>query len=105
MKQMIFVPVDVMVAHLNGLLKADPEAIAELVGHRIVTENRTLVDGDYPIVMAPVSETQYRFGIVGVLNGMVVGGKVAAAYVDEELTRLSHFEAKYNEFPNEVEPE
>lgn len=100
MKQLIFVPVDVMVAHLNGLLEADPEAIAELVGHRVVTAKRDFIDGDYPIVIAPVDETHYRFGIVGVLNGMVVGGRVAAAYIDKEQTQLSHFKAFYNEFPN-----
>lgn len=105
MSQTIFIPVDVMVAHLNELLLRDRESVMQLINHRVYTENKEFAEGDFPIVMSQVSETRYRYGIIGVLNGMVLGGKVAAAYYDDALTQLSHFEAKYQEFPNVIEGE
>lgn len=103
MKQLIKVPLDMMVEHLNELLKCDPSSVAELVNHRVTTENMEFVNGEFPIIMAPVDDKRYRFGIIGVLNGMVVGGRIAAIYHDDELTQLSHFLAVYEGFENLLE--
>ncbi|WPJ72084.1 hypothetical protein DEEACLCL_00067 [Salmonella phage CRW-SP2] len=105
MKQTIFIPVDVMVAHLNELLVRDRESVMQLVNYRVHTGNKEFAESDFPIVMAQINENEYRYGIVGVLNGMVVGGRIAAVYHDDALTRLSHFEAVYAEFPNVIKGE
>lgn len=103
MKQIIKVPVDMMVEHLNELLKCDPTSVAQLVNHRVTTENMAFVNSKFPIIMAPVDEKCFRYGIIGILNGMVVGGIIAAVYHDDELTQLSHFLAVYEGFENLLE--
>lgn len=73
-----------VVAILNDLFKADPEAITSLVNHR-VSCNAALADHDRCTVLTTPTN-RYEVGMVGVINGLLMDdtstARIAAEYDD-----------------------
>ena len=83
-----------VIEYLNGLLRVDREAIAELVDSRVPC-NRKLAD--HPTVQVGLADEMpgcFEVGILGVLNGMCGVkhdgyGLLRAEYEDGNLVRFS----------------
>jgi hypothetical protein len=70
-------------AFLHGLWRLDPQAIAELMTHRVPC-NRSLAD--HPTVQVGARGTGYMVGPLGILNGLLtsLGLPMVRAVVDDQ---------------------
>lgn len=68
---------------LNQMLLLDPEAVASLIGHRVVCD-KSLAADDSPFVCSVDAQGDIRIGMVGVINALAEPGtgRVAAFYND-----------------------
>lgn len=78
-----------VVKHLNELLLLDRNAITAIAGYRVVANN-DLADSDNIIVGIKPDTGEFHFGVVGMLNGLVEGGRIGAEW---EGTTLVGFKA------------
>ncbi len=85
--------IDTTIMFLNEILTLDPEAISQIVFHRVscnetLANHPTVQTGDYHLDIGPCT-----LGTLGLLNGLFGNGERIAAVVDEnDLTRVIRFE-------------
>ncbi len=87
--------VDAAISLLNEILEIDPQALSQLIEHRVPC-NAEL--GDHPTVQVTgyKSLETLTVGLLGILNGLFGvdeegWGAIAARYEDDDLTRVVEF--------------
>ncbi len=74
---------------LNEIVKTDRESISSLIQNRVKCSNE-LAEKDIPLVigLAPNGGKDYEFGVLGLINGIIDCGVIAANY-DENMNLLN----------------
>lgn len=82
-------PAEVAVEYLNKLFAICPEAVEQLARARVIVDDpeeveNLLAEPGRMIVQKNDQYNELMFGIVGLLNGLVTEGRVAAVFEGEE---------------------